>query len=215
MKFKSLAIWKQAFVFHFVYWKDLLPIYPILCLPLFCDGLHSLLIYNLGKYDELKVGKAFRDIWKVLPPLLNMKIIFWIKAFLWSLIPIYGIIRGTRYRIYWAMASNVIVFEGLSGENGQDRCRELAENAHDRSGTRTFVTIPALLITGCLLALVIGAELCESSYIFFICLAIIFWIVIPASGALNTFYYIKFRRFEYDNKQSRVEGEQYNSYQGN
>ena len=44
MRFPGLVIWNQAVRFHLTYWKNLLPILPVLCLPVAGDALYSLLV---------------------------------------------------------------------------------------------------------------------------------------------------------------------------
>jgi hypothetical protein len=60
-------------------------------------------------------------------------------------------------------------------------------------GVRTLVTVPVLLIVGFLLTWLIGGMFVETSYSygFWVLIAAIFWITIPASGAVNTFFYLK------------------------
>lgn len=192
MRFGSLAIWKQAVGFHFSYWKNLLPVFPLLCFPVVGDALHSLLISQKVQRKGLFPGQAARDVWNLLPSLLTMKLYFEGAALLWGLIPIYGIIQGVKHRLYWAMASNVLVFEGLSGEAGRNRCRKLVQDFPAGIGVRTLVTVPLLLSTGFLLAWLIGGSFFEPlySYGFWGYIVAIFWIVIPGSGAVNTFLYL-------------------------
>jgi membrane protein required for beta-lactamase induction len=89
------------------------------------------------------------------------------------------------------MASNVLVFENLPGEAGRNRCRELIQKEFSM-GVRTLVTVPALLIVGFLLAWLVGGMVFEAFYSFgfWVLIAVIFWIIIPASGAVNTFLYL-------------------------
>jgi hypothetical protein len=193
MPLRSLGIWKQAVSFHVTFWKDLLPVFPLLCLPVVGDALHSLLIRQKVKGGILSPGKAVREVWKLLPSLLGMKLYFEGIALLWGFIPIYGIIQGFKYRLYWAMASNVLVFENLSGEVGRERCRELVKDFSRGLGGRTLITVPILLYAGILLVWVISGTFNETiySYGFLIVIAAIFWVFIPASGAVNTFLYLE------------------------
>ena len=197
MSSKSLAIWKQALSFHFSNWKTLLAVFPFLCLPVVGDVLHSLLIAQKVREKELLPVQAVREVWNLVPSVLTMKLYFEGAAILWSFVPIYGIIRDIRHRLHWAMASNVIVFEKLSGEAGRMRCRELIQKEFIL-GARTLLTVPALLIVGFLLAWLIGGMVFEALYSFgfWVFLAIIFWMIIPASGAVNTFLYLEMRSRE-------------------
>jgi hypothetical protein len=191
MRFRSVAIWKQAIVFHLAHWNNFLPILPLLFIPVFTDALHSLLIKQDIERREFFPLQAVKEVWRLVPSLLGMKLYFESAALLWGFIPIYGIIRGVKHRMYWSMASNVLVFEGLSGKAGRQRCRELVKGFLGGIGIRTLITIPALLITVLLIAFVIGATFVETnrSYGFWIFIALVFWISIPGSAAVNTFLY--------------------------
>jgi len=191
MPSKSLAIWRRSVSFHFSNWKTLLPILPLLCLPVVGDLLHSLLIAQEIQGKHLRAGQAVREVWSLLPSVFTMKLYFEGAALLWSFVPIYGIIRDVRHRLHWAMASNVLVFERLSGEVGRKRCRELIQEAFSM-GVRTLVTVPVLLMVGFLLAWLIGGMVWEAfnAYGFFVLIVVSFWIIIPGSGAANTFFYL-------------------------
>ena len=192
MPSKSLAIWNQSLTFHLSNWKPLLPVFPLLCLPVVGDVLHSLLIAQKVQGKELLPVQAVREVWRLFPSVLTMKLYFEGAALLWSFVPIYGIIRDIRHRLHWAMASNVLVFENLSGEAGRNRCRELIQKEFSM-GVRTLVTVPVLLIVGFLLAWLVGGMVFEGFYSFgfWVLIAVIFWIIIPASGAVNTFFYLQ------------------------
>jgi len=189
---KSLAIWNQSLAFHLSNWKSLLPVFPLLCLPVVGDVLHSLLIAQKVQGKELLPAQAVREVWRLFPSVLTMKLYFEGAAFLWSFVPIYGIIRDIRHRLHWAMASNVLVFEKLSGEAGRNRCRELIQEALSM-GVRALVTVPVLLMVAFLLAWLIGGMVWEPfySYGFLVLIIASFWIVIPGSGAANTFFYLR------------------------
>jgi hypothetical protein len=195
MPSKSLAIWNQALSFHFNNWKTLLPVFPLLCLPVAGDVLHSLLICQKVQGKGLLPMQAVREVWRNLLPLFSMKLYFEGAVVLWSFIPIYGIIKGIRHRLHWAMASNVLVFENLSGEAGRKRCRELIQEAFSL-GVRTLVTVPSLLFVGFILVWVIGGMFFETyySYGFAVLIATTFWMIIPASDAVNTFLYLKIQK---------------------
>jgi len=194
MPSKSLAIWNQSLSFHFSNWKTLLPVFPLLCLPVVGDVLHSLLIAQKVREKELLPAQAVREVWSLVPSVLTMKLYFEGAAVLWSFVPIYGIIRDIRHRLHWAMASNVIVFEKLSGEAGRMRCRELIQKEFSM-GVRTLLTVPALLIVGFILAWLVGGMVFEAFYSigFWVLIAVIFWMILPASGAVNTFLYLEMR----------------------
>jgi hypothetical protein len=191
MRFTSLHIWNQALSFYLTHWKSFLPALPLLCLPVVGDVLHSLLIAQNVQGKGFRPAQAVREVWSLVASLLSMKLYFEGAALLWSFIPIYGIIRDIRHRLHWAMASNVLVFEELSGEAGRNRCRELIQESFSL-GVRTLVTVPGLLFFAFILAWVISGMFFEAlySYGFWVLIAAVFWMVIPASGAVNTFLYL-------------------------
>lgn len=127
MRFRSLLIWKRALAFHLVNWASLLPILPFLCFPVVGDALSSLLIRQKVHGAGILPWEALRSVWSLIPRLLGMKLCFEAIGILWALVPIFGILPSIKHRLYWSMASNVLVFEGLSGEVGRNRCRELIE----------------------------------------------------------------------------------------
>ena len=191
MRFRSVGIWNQALVFHLTNWKSLLPALPLLCLPVVGDVLHSLLIAQKVQGKEFRPAQAVREVWSLVPSLLSMKLYFEGAALLWGFVPIYGIIRDIRHRLHWAMASNVLVFEGLSGEAGRNRCRELIQESFSL-GVRTLITVPGLLFVVFILAWVMSGMFFEAlySYGFWVLIAAVFGMVIPVSGAVNTFLYL-------------------------
>jgi len=198
MMFRSVSIWKQALVFHLTNWNNLLPILPLLFIPVFTDALHSVLIKQDLERGEFFPIEAMKEVWRRIPSLLGMKLYFEGAALLWAFIPIYGVIQGIKHHMYWSMASNVLVFEGLCGEVGRQRCRELGKDFLRGMGVRTLITIPGLLITVLLIAFVMGATFVETnrSYGFWIFIALVFWISIPGSAAVNTFLYMEILKAE-------------------
>jgi hypothetical protein len=192
MRFVSFEIWKQSINFHLSNLNRLLSIFPLLCLSIVGDALHSLLIKQKYQHETISPFQAVREVWKLIPSLFIMKLYFEVSAFLWSFVPIYGIIKGFKHRQYWAMASNVLVFEGLSGNDGRKRCQELIENTG--MGVRTLVTMPSLVFVAFLLLWVLIATFIEEttkSYSLFIFIIVTFWLAIPMSGAVNSFLYLK------------------------
>ncbi|MBI3812230.1 MAG: hypothetical protein HY283_08510 [Nitrospirae bacterium] len=193
MRFRSFVIWKRSVNFHLTYWKDLLPVLPILCVPIFGDLLQSILISQKVNGRNILPWQAVQRSWSLFPPFFFMKIYFEGAAILWSLVPIYGIFMGIKYRLYWAMASNVIVFEGLSGENGRKRCRELIDNYSRGMGVSTLVTVPALLMAALVLIWTAAGTINEPFYIygFWTLMALLVWVGFLGSGAVNTFLYLE------------------------
>ena len=193
MRFKSLLIWKRAVDFHLSHWTTFLPVFPFLCFPIVGDALSSLLIRQKVRGTGIVPWEAVRNVWSIVPRLLAMKLYFETIGFLWALVPIYGILPGIKHRLYWAMASNVLVFEGLSGEAGRNRCRELIENYSRGLGVRTLITVPSLLLTGFVIIWMVTGNVLGAaySYGFWTLIFLLVWVTFPASGTVNTFLYLE------------------------
>jgi len=189
----AFSVWRDAARFHLRYWRDLAGIFPLLLVPVLSDLLHSLLIRQSLQEKNLSCGKAVRDSWENVLSLIAMKLSFEVPAFLWGLIPIYGWIKAMRSRLYWGMASNVMVFEGLSGTAGRNRCRELIDKYSQGSGVRALVIIPSFILVAILLAWLVSGSVFEPlySYGFWIFWAACFWVLVTGSGAANTFFYLQ------------------------
>ena len=140
--------------------------------------------------DENETRKILKTARVLFFPLLTMKLYFWFRSLLWSLVPIYGIVKDFRYRMYWAMASNVAVFESLFGKDGRKRCIELVENDFSGIGARTFVTIPGLLVVFCFLYLAIFSDVFKVSLGFWMVIFASYWISVPVAATVNTLYYL-------------------------
>jgi len=191
MNIKSIDIWKLALSFHYTYRKDLLKFLPFIFIPVFGDGLHSILISKLFNNDRPQFGESLGDALRLFLKIFYMKFYFWFFATLWSFVPIYGIIKGLHYRKYWAMASNVAVFESLTGTLGIDRCIDLVTNDHSHIGARTFITLPSLFVLLFTLLFLLLTENFPLSFWFWFYIFSIIWLTIPVSSALNTIYYVK------------------------
>ncbi len=187
------SVWRDAAGFHLRYWRDLAGIFPLLLVPVLGDLLHSLLIRQSLQQGNISCKQALGESWGNVLSLLTMKFSFELPAFFWGLIPIYGYIKAIRNRLYWGMASNVMVFEGLSGTDGRSRCRELIENYSQGSGVRPLVIIPSFIFVAILVAWVVGGSVYEPlySYGFLIFLVACFWVFVPWSAAANTFFYLQ------------------------
>ena len=193
MRFRALLIWKRAIGFQLSHWTSLLPVVPFLCLPVVGDVLSSVLIRQKVHGAGILPWEALRRAWTLVPRLLAMKIYFETIGLLWALVPFYGILPGIKHRLYWAMASNVLVFEGLSGEVGRNRCRELIEEFSRGLGIRTLNTVPSLLLTGFVIVWIVAGSVFEAvySYGFGALIFLSVWVVFPASSAVNTFFYLE------------------------
>jgi hypothetical protein len=136
--------------------------------------------------------RAVRDAWRATPALLAMKLWFELRAFAWAFVPIYGLLQGLRHRLFWAMASNVLVFEGLSGEAGRARCRALVEGDSLGLVLRTLNTIPLLLTVPLAVGFVGGTALVEADYSVGLWLYLAAMVaVVPGLSAVNTFLYLQ------------------------
>jgi len=119
-----------------------------------------------------------------------MKLYFEGMAFLWAFIPIYGYIKAMELRARWAMASNVVIFEKLTGYPGIERCTQLVDLFPEGMFVRTLVTIPTIVIILLLTLTVIAATIFETSFPFWIFLFVFLFIVFPLSGSVNTHLYL-------------------------
>ena len=186
----AVRVWVRVVEFQLKNVKSLLYLFPLLWIPVYADALHTALVMQtLRDKKEPDRLAAVREALSAFLPLLGMKLYFFIVTMLWSFIPIYGIIKDVRYRLYWAMASNIILLEGLSGPEGRRRCRELIESSSSGFALRTLFTLPSLLATA---FLVMGAysAMYSMNAFFWICLLLLLWLVIPASATANTLTYL-------------------------
>lgn len=170
-----------------------MPISPLLFCPIVGDAIQSLLIRQERDERAISPLQTVRQALGLSGSLLSMKLYFEGAAVLYALIPIYGIIQDIRHRLYWAMASNVLVFENLSGEPGRNRCRAIVQSYCNKTQARTLVVVPALLLSGCFLALIFVKSTFDvtSPFLWFSFLAAVIWITFPLSGAVNTFLYLE------------------------
>ena len=119
-----------------------------------------------------------------------MKFYFFIAATLWGYLPIIGWFKGLDYRLNWAMASNVLIFEKTSGFIGIRRCVELRKELKYQNALRTLFTIPSLLPILCLLFASISISLFDDSMFYWVSFAAILIIFIPLSAVVNTLVYL-------------------------
>jgi hypothetical protein len=191
VRFPNLRLWSGAISFHSHHWKDLFPIAPLLFVPVFNDALLAILIrqHTPGNRD-LHIRAALREAVEIVPDLLSMKIHFWLAAWLWSYLPLYGWMKDLEERTNWALASNVIAFEGLIGVIGRDRCKQLTHQMPPASSIRVLVTIPALIIATCMVIIAISAFFLDTSLFFWTCGIIIAWTLIPGSSTVNSLLYL-------------------------
>ena len=200
MVMPSVEPWRCAARFHAAHAGQLLPWLPVLCTPILSDVLHSCLIRQTRRGESLRVGAALADSMRALPATLALKIVFEAQGLLWGLLPIVGIPRVIHHRICWGLASNVVVFEGRRGADGRARCDALA-NASDVHGVRALFLIPVLLVIAIIVMANVVVPWLQSRAVFWIGIAGVLWVVVPASAAVNTFFYLDLAAREEDGVQ--------------
>ena len=139
---ESVGLWRRALGFHLRHLPQLLAILPLLVVPVLGDALHSVLIAQERETGEINVWRAVREAVRITRPLAAMKLVFEGAAIAWAVIPIYGVVQGMRHRLYWAMASNVVVFERVTGEAGRARCHAIANGDGLGLALWTLVKLP-------------------------------------------------------------------------
>jgi hypothetical protein len=192
MEAKSLTpwmVWKQALRFYLDNAPKFLVVFPILFIPVFVDTLLTILIVQQRRVGCISMAQGLIIAISRTPAVLFIKLRFWIIGGLWSIIPILGWYKSFRYRVYWAMASNVVIHEELSGELAVERCRELAEIPPLENSFRALVTIPTLIETVLFITLLLGTTLTNDPTLFGLCMFGIAWTWFPWSAAVNSFYY--------------------------
>lgn len=195
---QGFAIWMDAARFHLHNARSLAGVLPLLLVPVVGDLLQSVLIRQHVETNRISPVRALRDGWRKILPLFVIKLKIEISALLWGLIPLYGYIKAIECRLRWGMASNVIVFEDLTGVAAQDRCRELIDRYSSGIAVRTLVIVPMLIMLAILLFWVVSGSVFELiySYGFWFFFITYFWVVIPWAGAANTFVYLQLRNRE-------------------
>jgi hypothetical protein len=189
-KYSSINVWKQAAAFYKENWKDLAGLLPVFFIPVVADAFTACLIAQQRSTGKLQPFKAFVAALVATPHLFMVKLRFVCIAALWSFLPVIGWYKIVRYRMYWAMASNVIVFEDIPDEFVSKRCKRLVELVSPERSLRTLITIPALLEFFMFLVFAVGAIVLQGPLYFWICVFILLGVICPMSGAVNTFLYL-------------------------
>jgi hypothetical protein len=184
----SFSLWSDALRFHARYVLTLLPAAPLLCVPLYTDVFHSYLLKEMSE-GGIRVGAAASAAARAVPATLWLKLSNELRGLAWSLIPIIFIVRVIEHRLCWGLASNVVAFEGLRGDEADARCRTLARAGYDL-GLRGLIGIPFLLAVGVLVAANFAGEVTHSRGVFWVAALAWLWIFLPGSAAVNTFYYL-------------------------
>jgi hypothetical protein len=142
MRLPSVGLWWHALGFYLRNVLTLLPVSPLLYLPIYTDVLHTHLLKQEIE-GGIQMGTAAAAAMRDLPPTFGLKLRNELKGFALSLIPVVFIMRVIEHRLCWGLASNVVVFEGLRGDEADERCRVLARAGYD-VGLRGLVGMPTL-----------------------------------------------------------------------
>jgi hypothetical protein len=165
---------------------------PLLCLPILGDVLSSILVREEMRATRFKVSEIVKESLSKSIKLISVKFYFEIRGFFWAFIPIYGYIKALRHRQYWAMASNVLIFEGKEGRPAIERCKAIIEDTQDGLATRALVTIPVIFVGLLFIIWAIVGTYKEALYFpsFVALLLLTYVIAVPFSGIVNTILYL-------------------------
>jgi hypothetical protein len=189
--YTGLDYWRIA---HKFYWRQLgiFPFYaPLFMIPLFTDCLHANIFREEMEHgDHISVFRVLAETFKTFPRFIRVKLILFMGAFLWSNIPLIGWFFDFNYRIRWAMSSNVVVFENLSGKIARDRCKVLADNIIHEKETGVLFAIPNILSSILICAFAVSITFFKFSLLLLLFYFGALWILLPASAAVNTLLYL-------------------------
>jgi uncharacterized integral membrane protein len=187
----NLELWKTAVRFHLQHHVELLPILPLLLIPVWTDCYHSILIRQANENNGfIHPGEAIERTFKLFPTFVSKKLGIFAIAYLWALIPIIGWYKGYRFRIKWAMVSNVVVFEKLKGQSTYKRCDDLANLVIKKKRSIALWVIPSLLFFMILLVFMLGTTAIESSFFFWALVVLSIYLLLPCSAVVNTLVYL-------------------------
>ncbi|HKC93496.1 MAG TPA: hypothetical protein VKB81_05690 [Nitrospira sp.] len=186
----SLAVWADVFRFYTQYPVQLLMILPLLFLPVLTDALHTLLVAQHRRNQQLNVGQAVIQAVDWSGPLLMVKAHLWLRGIPWAMLPVIGWVKNVKLRLAWGLCSNVLLLEGKVGTACRVRSEELSQSAEMGFLVRSLITMPAILLIISVVPYVFADAFVEGSWLFFVWLAFWFWVMLPASGAANTFAYL-------------------------
>lgn len=185
----GFGLWRAALAFHLRHALALLPIAPLLCLPVYTDVLHTVLIKQ-WREGGLRPRTAALEALRALPMIVWLKWGSELRALLWSLVPLVFLMRVIEQRLCWGLASNVVVFEGRRYHNADERCMTLARTGYDL-GLRALFALPVLFFTISAIAANLAGEATHSRWVFWLWMAVLFWLAFPGAAAANTFYYLR------------------------
>jgi hypothetical protein len=142
---------------------------------------------NEGKIHPLR---AIRETLVLIPSFALTKFILFFFASLWSFVPFIGWYKDLRYRLRWAMVSNVHVFEGSSTDLSLQRSDDLVDLMIEKKKADALLTIPILLYVVLLSVLMIISSMIQLSILFWISGIVVAWIIFPGSAMVNTLVYL-------------------------
>ncbi len=183
----SIGLWKKAIKFNYENWRSLILIAPFLVIPVFCDILYSILIWQKFKTDQILPFQAVLKALKTLPKHVSSKFSYEGLALLVGWFPILGWIIALELRMRWAMVSNIYTFEG---ENIHVRCKEVLRELPTSLCVRTLYTVPSLLGFGFMVIMTILVSFTLSSIFYFLFLIILYILAFPLSATVNTHLYL-------------------------
>lgn len=186
---ESFRLWRAALAFHLRHALALLPIAPLLCLPIYTDVLHTVLIRQ-SREGGLQPWAAASAALRALPMIVWLKWGSELRGLLWSLIPLVFFMRVIEHRLCWGLASNVVVFEARSYANADERCMNLARTGYD-VGLRALFALPVIFFVASTIAANLAGEATHSRWVFWLWMATLFWVAFPGAAAANTFYYLQ------------------------
>jgi hypothetical protein len=191
-------IWRKALRFFLDDAPKFLIIFPLLFIPVYVDTLLTVLIVQHRRVGRISMIQGLFIALANTPKVFIAKFRFELLGALWSFIPVLGWYKSFRNRIHWAMVSNVVIHEELSGELAIERCRELTALAPPVHAFRTMITIPALIEIVLYVGILLGTVLSKGPTIFGLCIFGLLWTSLPWSAAVNTFYYFTIPQEEFD-----------------
>lgn len=185
----ALTVWADVFGFYAQYPLQLLMILPLLFVPVFTDALHTLLIAQHKRNQQLNVTQAIIGAVDCSGSLFMVKAVLWLRGSLWAMLPIIGWVKDVKLRLAWGLCSNVLLLEGKTGPDCRIRSEELSQSPEAGFLVRSLITMPTILLMSSLVPYVFADSLVEGSSMFFVWLVFWSWVMLPASGAANTFAY--------------------------
>jgi hypothetical protein len=184
-------LWKMAFRFHFEDHAELLPLFPLLFIPVWTDCFHAVLVrQTIDTGGSVQPLRAIIDTMRLFPSVASTKFRLFFAAILWGFVPIIGWYKELQYRLKWAMASNIHVFENNPEDSPTIRCARLAVLVSDKNRIHALAAIPTILAFVTLALIIFGTAIFQNSIAFWAGGFVIAWILFPASAVVNTLVYL-------------------------